>query len=598
MNDLDRLEHAKRQRPGARQAARLLRRLRTRRFRDAESLIRFHDLLLFLRAYPHSRQVLGLSESLLSTFGDRMAEFAAAGGDLSEFDDTEVSGISRTSVTTDYSYDVVRWMHGRFGRRVRIDWDGYEGTDRLRAAWPEFLPLLEEEAIEDANVAYRDYLGAARPGDELEWVLSKIDPLPLEPREKSERFDALGFSVTWEVSDGPATRTHQRVASGRPFFHDEPLLARRDVSLDAELSSPPMPMRRLDRREGAALIERAREATALRYREYYAFTFADPNAVLRADAGRGLQIFLAGTQRDRRLPLRSGYGGFLVKNGVPIGYFEALAFLERMEVGFNLYYAFREGESAWTFARSLKLLHQALGVTSFSLDPYQIGHENEEAVKSGAFWFYRKLGFESTSEELRALTAREEAKIAANPTYRSSSVVLRRLASANLLFSYQGHDRAGGASPSPTARGPGALSRHPEGSEAAEGPSRPSRAKTSWDHFHIRNISFAVIRRMARDFGGDADRIREASERSIARALGISPSRLTAPVNRAFSDFALVLDLIPDLPRWTGAEKEGVLAILRAKAGPAERTYLRLLQRHSRLRAELLRLGSKAASRQ
>ncbi|HEV8117251.1 MAG TPA: hypothetical protein VGQ32_01935, partial [Thermoanaerobaculia bacterium] len=427
MNDLDRLERAKRQRPGAQQAARLLRRFRTRRIRDAESLIRFHDLLLFLRAYPHSPAVLALAESLLSTFGRRMTEYAAAGEDLGAFDDTEVSGISATSVTTDYSYDVVRWMHRRFGRRVRIDWEGYEGEDRLRAAWPEFLPLLEEEAIEDANVPYRDYLRAAQGADGLAWLLSRIEDLPIAPREKSEHFDALGFSVTWEVGDGRATRTHQRLRSGKPFFHNEPLLARRDVSLDAELSSPPMPMRRLSRREGAELIERAREATALRYREYYAFTFGDPNAVLRADAGRGLQIFLVGTQRDRRLPLRSGYGGFLVKNGVPIGYFEALAFFERMEVGFNLYYAFREGESAWTFARSLKLLRQALGVTSFSLDPYQLGHENEEALDSGAFWFYRKLGFESTSETLRSLTAREEKKIAADPSYRSSPSILRRL---------------------------------------------------------------------------------------------------------------------------------------------------------------------------
>ena len=570
MNDLDRLEQGKRQRPGARKASRLLRRLRKRRIRDAESLIRFHDLLLFLRAYPQSPAVLDLAESLLSTFGRRMAEYAAAGGDLSAFDDTEVSGISGTSVTTDYSYDVVRWLHRRFGRRVRIDWEGYEGGDRLRAAWPAFLPLLEEEAIEDANVPYRDYLQAARGADGLAWLLSRIEELPLAPDEKSERFDALGFSVTWEVGDGKATRTHQRLRSGKPFFHDEPLLTRRDVSLDAELSSPPIPIRRLGRREGAELIERAREATALRYREYYAFTFGDRNAVLRADAGRGLQIFLVGTQRERRLPLRSGYGGFLVKNGVPIGYFEALAFFERMEVGFNLYYAFREGESAWTFARSLKMMRQALGVTSFSLDPYQLGHENEEAIDSGAFWFYRKLGFESTSAELRALTAREEERIAADPSYRSSPSVLRRLASRNLLFSC-----------------------HPDVSEATEGPARPSRVRGSWERFHIRNLALAVVRRMARQFGGDSAAIRDSSERRVSRALGFSPSRWSPSERNAFSDFALVLDLVPGLSGWTRSEKDGIAGIIRAKAGPLESRYLRLLQRHARLRAAVLRLGSR-----
>jgi len=33
----------------------------------------------------------------------------------------------------------------------------------------------------------------------------------------------------------------------------------------------------------------------------------------------------------------------------------------------------------------LRLLRQFLGVTVFSIDPYQVGHENEEGIESGAF---------------------------------------------------------------------------------------------------------------------------------------------------------------------------------------------------------------------
>ena len=50
----------------------------------------------------------------------------------------------------------------------------------------------------------------------------------------------------------------------------------------------------------------------------------------------------------------------------------------------------------------LKLFRERMGVTSFSVDPYQLGRENEEAIDSGAFWFYRKLGFRSASEEISA----------------------------------------------------------------------------------------------------------------------------------------------------------------------------------------------------
>jgi len=561
---LARLEEARRRRPGARENSELLRRAGRTVFHGAEELVRLHDAVLFLRAYPHSHEVLRLCEAILSVFARRVERLARSGGDLSAFDHPEVSGIAGTDITTDYSFDVVRWLTRRFGRRVSADWGAHDATDRLRALWPRFLPLLEEEALEDANVRYLDYLRTARSSgeDDLSWLLDRIERLPLPENEKAERYEAQGISVRWEVGDSRHTRTRMRRRCTRPFLHDRPLL-RHGVSIAAELASPPLSLERLSRREGRSVLEMTREATALRYREYYGFTYGEESSVLRADAGRGLEIFLLGLERDRRLPLRAGFAGFFVKNGVPVGYIEALAFFERVEVGFNIYYAFRDGESAWIFARVVKLLNQALGVTAFSMDPYQLGHQNEEAIRSGAFWFYRKLEFRSTDPRLHALTAREESRIAADPSYRSPASVLRRLATRNLLYEVENRE-----------------------SVAAS-------AREPWDRFHIRNLSLAVVRRMAREFGGDAEKIRRSSEASVARALGVNPRRWDARERRVFADFALVLDLIPELPRWAREEKEAVVRILRAKTAARETLYLRLLQRHARLRAALLALGSR-----
>ncbi|MGA3187698.1 MAG: hypothetical protein ABSF22_11380, partial [Bryobacteraceae bacterium] len=122
------------------------------------------------------------------------------------------------------------------------------------------------------------------------------------------------------------------------------------------------------------------------------------------------------------------------KNGVPIGYVEGLIRDANMEVGFNLYYTFRDGETAWLYAMLLKVLRERSGVQTFSVDPYQIGHENEEAIESGAFWFYRKLGFAPESEEVSRLLAREERKIAAQPDYRTPPPTLRKLAASRLVW--------------------------------------------------------------------------------------------------------------------------------------------------------------------
>jgi len=62
----------------------------------------------------------------------------------------------------------------------------------------------------------------------------------------------------------------------------------------------------------------------------------------------------------------------------------------------------------------------------------------------------------------------------------------------------------------------------------------------------------------------------------------------------AFSDFALVSCLIPEIGSWSVGEKNLLRDIIRAKAGIDEMVYLRLLQKHVSLRKAMLRLGSRA----
>ena len=531
--------------------------------RDEAQLLRLHDRLLFLLAYPTSRRLRRLCESVLRSIPERVRRLEAAGADMSAFDDPEVAGVAGTTITTDFSFDLARDLRRRHGRRIAIDWGAADAWDRARATWPQFLPLLEEEALADANVPYLDWLGAAAGSRsrDADWLLSRYEKLRLPGSDRAEHWDAMGVPISFDLRASRASRTRMRLPGPPLFFHREPLLARRDVSLAEIFAAPPLPVRRLSRREGERICGLVRDATAARYREFYTFTYADPATVLSARPGRGLEIFLMGVEPGRRLPLRSAYGGFFVKNGVPVGYIEGLAFCERLEIGFNVYYAFREGESAWIYAQVLKLHRDALGVTSFSIDPYQLGFENAEAIDSGAFWFYRKLGFRPTDAGVAARVEREERRMKEDPAYRSSKRTLESLVTHNLLYEV-----------------PGTAAGH-------------------WDRFHVRNIGLAVNRRMAREFGGDAEALREASERRVAAILGLRPRGMSPLERKAFAEYAPVLDAVPDLPRWTKAELRGVAEVLRARAGASERRYLRLFQRHERLRRALIALGSRRQSR-
>jgi hypothetical protein len=198
------------------------------------------------------------------------------------------------------------------------------------------------------------------------------------------------------------------------------------------------------------------------------------------------------------------------------------------------------------FARLLRVLHQLLGATCFAIDPYQIGRGNQEAIESGAFWFYRKLGFRPVLPEVARALEREECRLLKQPGYHSPPRALRKLAAGPLVYETKGADRG------------------------------------AWDRFHVRNIGLAAQ--------GLAPAEAVAS---VSQALGIQ-----AGPHGEYVALAQALALIPDLAGWPAEDKTALLNIIRAKMGPDETHYLRRSQQHEKLRAAWLALGSRPGSEQ
>jgi hypothetical protein len=418
-------------------------RLRSRKeIGDTETLISYHEFLLFVRAYPQNAAVVRLAEKELRGFRRRVALLNERGVDLSSLEHPEVSGIAGSSVTDTFGFYIVRWLMRRYPAQVSIYWDWFEDEDRLADTWPRFIPLLAEDALVEANVPYREWLSVARGSRaELAWLIDRFDEQPWPDDAKAEIYNSQNIYVTWTPAYH-ATRTGMRARARGParklFYHPGPLIQRRDVDLHHELAEPSPPLRKLSKRDGERALDLARAASTIRYRELYGFTHGDPKHVYRADFGRGVEFLLMGLPPERRLPLRAYHAAMIYKNSVPVGYYEGLTLFERMESGFNLYYTFREGETAWLYARILNVMHHFTGATAFALDPYQLGYENEEGIESGAFWFYRKLGFRPTRPELLRLAEQEEQKIAKRKQYRTPATTLRELAKGPMIFQMRG----------------------------------------------------------------------------------------------------------------------------------------------------------------
>jgi hypothetical protein len=410
----------------------LLQRLLRTTVREPAELIRLHEIVLFLRAFPQDTTVARLCDEVLHSFADRMADQEEA-VDAGIFDDPEVSGIAGTVVSTNFSHQFARSLAARHGSAIAIDWENFPRPDRLGSVLGRLVPMAYEEYAVEPHVDWRAWLEKESRGS-VDWLTRRVDAIT---------YDLLEIPLRWNLVDSRASRSALRLPKAKHFYHTGPFLKRGDVSIEAEMGDPPIPVQRLPASEAAAVLGVIVDASAARYRELYGFEHPDHKHIYHADFGRGVDVYFFGVPPEDRLPLRACHSAMFFKNGVPMGYVEALSLFERCEVGFNLYYTFREGETAWLYARILKLLHQLLGVTCFSVDPYQLGHENEEAIASGAFWFYYKLGFRPAALEVAKLAEKEAAKAAAKLGYRTPPATLRRLAAEHLFYGERCVDWAG-----------------------------------------------------------------------------------------------------------------------------------------------------------
>jgi hypothetical protein len=291
---------------------------------------------------------------------------------------------------------------------------------------------------------------------------------------------------------------------------------------------------------------------ATRSRELFAFSYANVDDILVADPGRGLRVALIGILPRFRLPLHGYYAYLALKNGVPVGYGGGWQLFGALEVGVNIFESFRRGESAFIVSQVLRAYHQAFGMRVVVVDPYQIGHDNQEALESGAFYFYRHLGFRPRDPAVRRLADAEQDKIDRDVSYRTPLALLAHLARSEVYLPLSGRE-----------------------------PETARRLTAS-------ALAALVTGHIARRFEGDRRAAAREAIARVQRALGVRiRGDWPADERRAFEDLAPVATLIPDLERWPAADQRRLVDVMRAKGGPSESRYVRLLDGHARLRKSL-----------
>lgn len=530
----------------AKEKVALMRALERARLEGARSVRELHETLLFIRSRPDDAAVLATSERLLRAFARRR--------DLRRHREALAdSGIAGTDIHYAFFQATASRLARAHGKRLAIDWESFEKQDLLEERLALAAAHGETPAIDEGALNLRDWIRRMKPREESEaaFVVGAFDRLAVSDPVREQLFDELELPLVLRAGPGTPSRTTGRL-DGLPaaFATAPPRPGRPDLREDVRRG--PLAVRDATPAEARRLIALARDAMVTRSRDLDAFAYADPRDVRLVDCGGGLWFAVMGVIPVRRLMLESVSAWLTLLNGVPAGYVLVSALFGSSEIAYNVFDAWRGAEAAWTYGRVLAVARALFGSDTFTIYPYQLGGDgNDEGLESGAWWFYRKLGFLPRDAGVLRLMRAEERRIARRPAHRSSLATLRKLAAENVYFHL--------------------------------GPRRDDVIGI----YPLEKAGLAVA-----DILAARDRDEAACAAEAARLLGARGWRRWPAGERLwFRRWSPLVLALPGVARWSRADRAALVRVIRAKGGAREAEFVALCDGHRRLRDAFRRLA-------
>jgi hypothetical protein len=516
----------------------------------AKEILELHDLLCFWLAYPDGPRLCLVVERMLSAF-PRRSDLRRHRRALSN------SGIAGTEIRFSFFAPTASWLADRWGERLRIDWEELEETEGLERLLPLLSLYAETPGLDELDFGLRGWLRRLKGSRETDaaYVVRRFDALRVSSFVRESMYDALDLPLVLEPGPTTPSRTLARYRRA-PVVARPAGLDRGRPRLPGATLERPRSIRRVSPTEARVLIDLARAAMVPRQRDLDVFSFASPHDVRLVDFDGGLQFACIGAVPERRLMLEAVYGFLTLQNGVPIGYVLSSALFGSAEIAYNVFETYRGGEAGSVYGRVLAMARALFDVDSFTIFPFQLGQDNAEALQSGAWWFYRKTGFEPRDAGIRTLARKEEEKMARNPRHRSTVRILKRLASGNLYFSL-------GKARSDVI---GLLS--------------------------LPSVGLRVSIWLGETFGSDREGAARACSREASRILGVRSLSGFSPGERvAWERWCPLVLVLPRVARWSRRSKQDLVSVIRAKGGRSESEFVRRFDRHLPLRRAVLELA-------
>lgn len=525
--------------------------LHRRRLSSAPEVLQLHEGLCFLRAYPDDAQLLEQVEGMLSVFASR--------SDLRKHADTLAdTGIAGTPIYFRFFPATAHWLARRWGAYLSIDWAEFESAEKLEVWLPWLTSYCEMMGLDEYAFEVHEWIDRLKGPSETDaaFLLSRLERMRMSGPAREVVMEDL--DLPFRLCPGPDTpaRTHEKYEGAAITYQANPLLTTRP-SL-AEIAERRPPARRVPPREGEKLIALARTTMATRSRDLDAFAYASKHDVMLVDCADGLEIACVGLLPERRFLLETMYGYLVLKNGVPVGYGAITCLFGSAEIAFTVFDTFRTGQASVIFGWVLTMAHHVLGADTITLDAYQIGRDNEDALRSGAWWFYQKLGFRPRDDAALGIMRRELKLMSTRSGHRSSVATLERLAEHDLFLSL--------AEPREDVLGVLPLA----------------------------NVGLHCTAFLAERFGSDREGGARVCAQEACELLGLRGYGRFKPSERtAWERWAPLVAILPNVARWGRANRGSLAALIRAKGGAQELDYLRRFDGHALLRKSLRGLAER-----
>jgi len=497
-----------------------------------------HDTLCFMRAFPDTPAHYRFAHALLLTFEKLVLNLS-----LAEKDKLWDTGIAGTPVHYAFSYETARWLQRTTPGAVRIDWDEIEDTSRLDEVLEQVVLPVEADYFDSGISSSQEWLALVSGNTEFDWLITRLLQLRNE-RVLTRIYNAADVPLIWNLGSTAYSRS-------RNLVRYSPVAARQDGmrritgNAKTEILQPLETLQKLSARAGSRLISVAIASLAVRHRETFHFNYANSHEVYMANAGKGISIAIFGLQPASRYPLECTMGYLILSNGIPVGYGGASALFRQVNTGVNIFDEYRGSEAAWLWVQVMRVYRHLFACTRFIANPFQFGSENDEALRSGAFWFYYRLGYRPVLEPVRKLARRESIRMRRDRSYRCELPILRRLASCDMHLSLPG-------------------------------------ARAS-DLFHERWIETSSLL-ATRELAAAGGATRAESERIVAagvsRDLRLRSTNLWSKQEQAAYRQIAPIVAAAKPATWSGPAKASMRKLLRAKGGASEATYARLLSEH------------------